>query len=157
MFIVNIFIYGGDKGMKNKWKTMFAAVFLGLSLLGVSVPKASASMTDPQYWRTEDGAWDGSVTTGILNKVEVDLTSLYKINRNNYFKERWWDTSMLSVRLCKPGGVGCTGWQSFTNTGGGALPYAIFKGLSYNQKYYVDIRDSWSNYYFSGTLTITYE
>ncbi|PEJ21503.1 hypothetical protein [Bacillus pseudomycoides] len=141
--------------MKRKWKAIVAVGIMGLSLLGVSIPKASASMTDPQYWRTEDGAWDGNVTTGILNRVEVDLTSIYKTNRNNYVQERWSDTSMLSVRLCKPGGVGCTGWESFSNTGG--LPYAIFSGLAYNQKYYVDIRDSWSNYYFSGKLIITYQ
>ncbi|MEJ9233313.1 hypothetical protein LAV79_28895 [Peribacillus butanolivorans] len=144
------------QGFKKKWKTMVVSVIMGLSLLGFSAPKASATMTDPQYWKTEDGAWDGSVTTQYLNTVEVDLTSLDKINRNNGVKEKWWDTSMLSVRLCKPGGVGCTGYKGFTNTGGGALPYARFSGLAKYQKYYVDIRDSWSNYYFSGYLTITY-
>ncbi|MGG1575807.1 hypothetical protein [Fictibacillus sp. NRS-1165] len=142
--------------MKMKWKNVVVAGIMGLSLLGFSVPKASASMTPTQYWKTEDGLWDGSVTTGQLNVVEVDLMSLYKVNRNNNYSERLplTDTSMLAVRLCKPYGAGCTGWIGFSRLGG--YPYARFYGLALNQKYYVDIRDSWSNYYFKGTLTATY-
>lgn len=56
---------------------------------------------------------------------------------------------MLSVRLCKPGGVSCTSFQGFSY---GTDPYANFSGLTAYQKYYIDIRNSWPNYSFWGKL-----
>ncbi|MFC7443429.1 hypothetical protein [Laceyella putida] len=125
--------------MKRKLASMlFAALFVF-----VFNSETYASAGD---FVTEDGKWDGYVVTDShYRNVYVFVNDLYRVNRNSgastYMGK---DASALSVRLCSESSGNCTAPKSF-NSNAEAYFTDMLPG-----DYYVDISDSWPNYYFKG-------
>ncbi|MCP1126295.1 hypothetical protein NKR74_23865 [Bacillus sp. 3103sda1] len=137
------------KKIFSKVKGLVITGGLSIALLGFFAPQAHA---DGFYsFATEDGAWDGYLTpTTSYVHGQVKLLSLSKVNRSNNVAERYYSPAPLSIRLCKSS-YNCTLWKSFQLNDAGEYT-ALFYDLTPGVTYKVDIRDSWSNYYFKGKI-----
>jgi hypothetical protein len=110
----------------------------------------------PAYWRTEDGKYELTVNaTSTERSILVQIYDVYYVNYNNNYAKRPADLSGLSVRLCSASTGNCTAFKKFEVTDASAYPglegWAQFDNMI-PATYYVDIRDSWSSYYFKGEI-----
>jgi len=77
--------------------------------------EASAEYLGANWFATEDGKWDGTVTTtSYYNTVQLGLGILYKINRTSGHKERYFDVDPFRVRLCNKNTGNCTNYKPFS-------------------------------------------
>jgi len=112
---------------------------------------SSAQASVPRFsFQTEDGKWDGEVgNPNKLANIEIDLVSPIYLKTasettplSNYSK--------LSVRLRNANTGATTSYHTFTN--GKALFTSMKTG-----KYYVDIKDSFTNGYVSGKIDVVFK
>jgi len=112
--------------------------------------EASAEYLGANWFATEDGKWDGTVTTtSYYNTVQLGLGILYKINRTSGHKERYFDVDPFRVRLCNKNTGNCTNYKPFSFYG--IDHYAIFTNMKPGT-YYIDIIDTWPGYRFEGNV-----
>lgn len=114
--------------------------------------EAFAADFGPASWRTEDGKYELTLnTTSSANHVLVSISNVYNVNYNSGYATPQSDYSPLSVRLCNVSTGNCTSLKKFDDYGA-VYFYYMKPGI-----YYVDIIDSWSSYYFKGTISaVTY-
>ncbi|ENQ3106045.1 hypothetical protein ACEOWJ_002043 [Bacillus cereus] len=101
-------------------------------------------------FKTEDKNYDGEIkvtTDRWANDTHDVIVKVYDLERVNWNSGSatymGTNASALQVRLCNKKSLRCTGFTPFY--GGNATFEAVLVG-----DYWVDIRDTWSNYYFRG-------
>jgi len=135
--------------MKKMYSLFIIVIMAILSITTIGGSSAQASV--PRFsFQTEDGKWDGEVgNPNNLANIEIDLVSLIYLKTasgttqlSNY--------SNLSVRLRNASTGATTSYHTFTN--GKTLFTSMKTG-----KYYVDIKDTYTNGYVSGKLDVVFK
>jgi len=135
--------------MKKMYSLFIIVIMTILSITTIGGSSAQASV--PRFsFQTEDGKWDGEVgNPNNLANIEIDLVSLIYLKTasgttqlSNY--------SNLSVRLRNASTGATTSYHTFTN--GKTLFTSMKTG-----KYYVDIKDTYTNGYVSGKLDVVFK
>jgi hypothetical protein len=90
--------------------------------------------------------------TSTERDIFVNIYDIWYVNYNNNVAKRRDDLSALSVRLCGASTGNCTAFKKFYEYDDPLLRdtsvfYDMIPGT-----YYVDIVDSWLNYYFKGQI-----
>ncbi|ARA99477.1 MULTISPECIES: hypothetical protein [Geobacillus] len=138
--------------IKRLKKGIVALITAGALVFVLGNPNTyAASYTDfgPASFATEDGKYELTIrTTSVEKNVTIWVYDLYRVNRNSgAVTSMNGDTSPLSVRLCNASTGNCTAFKSFWEGNSSAIFTNMKAGT-----FYVDIRDSWANYYFKGKV-----
>jgi len=135
--------------MKKVYSMVSIMIMAVLAITTIGGSSAQASV--PRFsFQTEDGKWDGEVgNPNKLANIEIDLISPIYLKTasgttplSNYSK--------LSVRLRNANTGATTSYHTFTNS------KALFTSMK-TGKYYVDIKDSFTNGYVSGKLDVVFK
>ncbi|GAB1793158.1 hypothetical protein [Priestia megaterium] len=135
--------------MKKVYSLISIVMMAVLAITTIGGSSAQASV--PRFsFQTEDGKWDGEVgNPNKLANIEIDLVSPIYLKTasgttpvSNYSK--------LTVRLRNTNTGATTSYHTFTN--GKALFTSMKTG-----KYYVDIKDTYTNGYVSGKLDVVFK
>ncbi|MGG3182665.1 hypothetical protein ABEQ41_31085 [Priestia megaterium] len=135
--------------MKKVYSLISIVMMAVLAITTIGGSSAQASV--PRFsFQTEDGKWDGEVgNPNKLANIEIDLVSPIYLKTasgttpvSNYSK--------LTVRLRNANTGATTSYHTFTNS------KALFTSMK-TGKYYVDIKDTYTNGYVSGKLDVVFK
>ncbi|WP_375347540.1 hypothetical protein ACEWPB_29320 (plasmid) [Priestia megaterium] len=134
----------------RKMYSLFSIVIMGLLAI-TTIGGSSAQASVPRYsFQTEDGKWDGEVgNPNNLANIEIDLVSPIYLKTTSGTTQLS-NYNSLSVRLRNASTGATTSYHNFTN--GKTLFTSMKTG-----KYYVDIKDSFTNGYVSGKLDVVFK
>ncbi|SDW64060.1 hypothetical protein SAMN05444487_10510 [Marininema mesophilum] len=109
-----------------------------------AVPAYADKDYDPKYFKTEDGKYEQTIQTINNDDVTVDTFDVKKVNKSTGEKSDG-SPSSLDVRLCSSSSGNCTSWKNLS-----------IDAYFWNMKagtYYIDIRDKYASYYYTGYVT----
>ncbi|UAL53464.1 hypothetical protein LIT32_06660 [Bacillus sp. CMF21] len=120
--------------------------FIGVFSLEINKANADTS-TGWGHFATEDGKWDGRITTNSMDpNVVVRVSNLWKTD--GYGANQAYPSN-LQVRLCNAYTGACTGWKYYEDDG--SARFYGMKAATFN----VDMKDIFSWLYIYGDRVIT--
>lgn len=149
-FICKVITKGGDFGMFKKITSILLVFVLSLiGVLSLGTDKASADYrTGYQKFKTEDGLWDGRITTSSADRnVRVYVRYLYQTDGYGATHALPGD---LLFRLCNEATNVCTAYKDIDDYG---VNYATFTGMKIGT-FKLDIKDTFSGLYVYGERDI---
>ncbi|WP_124726756.1 hypothetical protein [Staphylospora marina] len=126
---------------------------LVVALAGMLVAPAEKSYAaqdfyGPASFTTEDGKWDGNITVDSTYRtvrltIDQNLMRIYKATDI----PKPWSPASLTARLCSASSGNCTSFKTF-----GSSRTITFTNML-PAKYYIDIRDPWTDSYAVGKIS----
>ncbi|SDW64131.1 hypothetical protein SAMN05444487_10512 [Marininema mesophilum] len=128
----------------RKMAILFVALFTFMVVS--AVPAYADNFFGWKYFKTEDGKYEHTFkTTNSYKNVGVDVSEIKKVKKSTGTKSNG-SPSSLNVRLCSSSSGNCTSWKNLST---GAVDFTDMKVGTY----YVDIRDKYASYYYSGYVS----
>ncbi|SDW31703.1 hypothetical protein SAMN05444487_102233 [Marininema mesophilum] len=128
----------------RKMAILFVALFTFMVVS--AVPAYADNFYGWKYFKTEDGKYEETIkTTNSDKNVQVRVSALEKVKKSTGEKSDG-SPSSLDARLCSSSSGSCTSWKNLSM----AAEFTDMKAGTY----YVDIRDKYDSYYYSGYVSV---